>query len=117
MPAAGYMELGRPPELFCGFPRRREEGPTLYPVACSPQAWAAATPLALLQAVLGMHLDAVRNEIRFEQPHLPDSIQEVELGGLALGDSRGDVTLRRHDEGVVAHISKRGADARLVVVA
>ena len=43
--AASYMDLRRLPELYCGFQRGRERGPTLYPVACSPQAWAAGTPL------------------------------------------------------------------------
>ena len=38
--ASLYMDLHRLPELFCGFVRRASEGPTLYPVACSPQAWA-----------------------------------------------------------------------------
>ena len=60
---AAYMDLRRLPELFCGFKRRRRRGPTLYPVACSPQAWAAATPFALIQAALGLEFD-------FEQ--LPD---------------------------------------------
>jgi glycogen debranching enzyme len=43
--AATYDEFRRLPELFCGFSRRRKRGPTAYPVACSPQAWAAAAPL------------------------------------------------------------------------
>src|SRR5262249_15318247 len=55
--ATRHMELLRPPELFCGFSRRRNRGPTLYPVACSPQAWAAAAPLALLEACLGIRCD------------------------------------------------------------
>jgi len=38
--AASYMDLRRLPELYCGFQRGRQRGPTLYPVACSPQAWA-----------------------------------------------------------------------------
>src|SRR5262249_28281104 len=42
--AAEYMDFRRLPELFCGFQRSRARGPTLYPVACSPQAWSAATP-------------------------------------------------------------------------
>ncbi|MGO4305771.1 amylo-alpha-1,6-glucosidase [Cupriavidus sp. RAF12] len=46
--AATHIDLRRLPELFCGFVRRRNRGPTLYPVACSPQAWSAATPLSLL---------------------------------------------------------------------
>src|SRR5262249_24271707 len=52
--AATYMDLRRLPELFCGFQRRRGQGPTLYSVACSPQAWAAGTPFMLLQACLGL---------------------------------------------------------------
>ena len=56
--AATYMDLRRLPELFCGFPRRAR-GPTLYPVACSPQAWASATPFSLIEAALGMELDPV----------------------------------------------------------
>src|SRR4029077_14232186 len=42
--AATYMDLRQLPELFCGFRRERRRGPTLYPVACAPQAWASATP-------------------------------------------------------------------------
>ena len=51
--AATYMDLRRLPELFCGFQRGRGRGPTLYPVACAPQAWASATPFPLMQACLG----------------------------------------------------------------
>ena len=48
-----FVDLHRLPELFCGFPRRPGEGPTLYPVACAPQAWAAGAVFMLLQAALG----------------------------------------------------------------
>src|SRR5262249_12613354 len=37
--ASTFVDLHRLPELFCGFIRRPGEGPTLYPVACSPQTW------------------------------------------------------------------------------
>ena len=59
--AAAYMDLRRLPELYCGFQRGRERGPTLYPVACSPQAWAAGTPLLLLQSSLGLEFNPARN--------------------------------------------------------
>ena len=58
--AATYMDLRRLPELFCGFRRERHRGPTLYPVACAPQAWASATPFTLLEAALGLEFDAAR---------------------------------------------------------
>src|SRR5712664_3796563 len=56
--AALWMELTRLPELFCGLPRRAGEGPTLYPVACSPQAWSCAAVYLLLQAALGLRIQA-----------------------------------------------------------
>ena len=66
--AASYMDLRRLPELYCGFQRGRQRGPTLYPVACSPQAWAAGTPLMLLQSSLGLEFDQDRNEILLREP-------------------------------------------------
>ncbi len=52
--ASRFMSLNRLPELFCGFARRPAEKPTLYPMACAPQAWASASPFLLLQACLGL---------------------------------------------------------------
>lgn len=49
--AASYFG-GRLPELFCGFDRERYPEPVAYPASCSPQAWAAATPLSLLRTTL-----------------------------------------------------------------
>jgi glycogen debranching enzyme len=93
--AATYMELRRLPELFCGFKRQASRGPTLYPVACSPQAWASATPFTLLEASLGLEFDPDRNEIRLRNPRLPDFIDDVLLRNLQLGDARVDLRLRR----------------------
>ncbi len=103
--AASYMELRRLPELYCGFQRGRERGPTLYPVACSPQAWAAGTPLLLLQACLGLEFNPGRNEILLHKPQLPSFLDEVTLRNLRLGQSAVDLRLRRH-----------GTDASLEVV-
>lgn len=57
--AARWFEHGRVPELFCGFPRVPDHGPTAYPVACAPQAWAAGAPLQWLAALAGFEADAV----------------------------------------------------------
>ncbi|MET5020639.1 amylo-alpha-16-glucosidase, partial [Burkholderia pseudomallei] len=54
----------RLPVLFCGFPRRRGEPPTAYPVAGLPQAWAAGAPFMMLQACLGLSVVAARGEVR-----------------------------------------------------
>ena len=75
--AASYMDLRRLPELFCGFRRVPGKGPTFYPVACSPQAWASATPFAFLQACLGLSFDPAGERVRFRQPRLPDFLDQV----------------------------------------
>ena len=79
--------MRRLPELFCGFPRERAHGPTFYPVACSPQAWAAATPLSLLQSCLGLRFDTTRGSVAFDEPLLPDFLDEVTLRRLSLSPS------------------------------
>ncbi|HLJ21838.1 MAG TPA: amylo-alpha-1,6-glucosidase [Stellaceae bacterium] len=114
--ATKHMELLRPPELFCGFSRRRNRSPTLYPVACSPQAWAAAAPLALLEACLGLRCDYVRREIRFEQPMLPQDIGELRIRRLRLGEASVDVLLHRHASDVAVNVLARRGDVRVVVV-
>ena len=112
--AALYMELLRLPELFCGFVRRPRKGPTHYPVACSPQAWASAAPVALLQACLGLELDHGANEIRFRHPMLPPFLEEVALGNLALGDTTVDVVLRGRGSDVAVSVPRRTGDARVI---
>src|SRR4030095_7773949 len=69
--AASYMDLRRLPELFCGFQREKRRGPTLYPVACAPQARASATPVTLLEALLGLEFRPATNEIFLRNPQLP----------------------------------------------
>ena len=59
--ASTYVDLRRLPELLCGFPRKQNRGPTFYPVACAPQAWAAAAPLSLIQSCLGLTFDSARS--------------------------------------------------------
>jgi len=98
--AATYMDLRRLPELYCGFRREKGRGPTLYPVACAPQAWASATPFTLLEAALGLEFDARRGEIRLRNPRLPAFLNEVILRELKLGPSSVDLRVRRHGEDV-----------------
>lgn len=114
--AASYMDLRRLPELFCGFQRGRQRGPTLYPVACSPQAWAAGTPLMLLQASLGLEFDHDRNEILLRQPRLPSFLDEVMLRDLHLGQSVVDLMLRRHGNDVSIQVLRNEGRIRVAAV-
>ena len=113
--AAAHMDLRRLPELFCGTKRRREKGPVLYPVACAPQAWAAAAPFALLQASLGVEIDATRRLLSFRHPRLPASFDAMEITGLAVGDARLDLLLRRHRDGVTVNVLDRRGDVEIDV--
>ena len=107
--AASHMDLMRFPELFCGFGRRRGTAPTLYPVACAPQAWASAVPFALLEACLGIVCDHQRREICFHNPVLPRFLEEIRIGNLQLDGSSADLRLRRNGAGTeVAILSQRG---------
>ena len=115
--ASLFMDLHRLPELFCGFARRNPgEGPTLYPVACSPQAWASATAFYLLKACLGLSFRAESPHIRLLHPQLPRFIDRLQLTGLAVADSVVDVHLERHDGQVGVKVVRRTGDAQVSVV-
>ena len=111
-----YQDQKRLPELFCGFMRRRQRGPVSYPVACSPQAWAAAAPFAFLAACLGLEIDHGRNRIRFRNPVLPEFLDGISIYNLKLGDSRVDVRLQKHDDDVTVRVLRRTGDAQVAMV-
>jgi glycogen debranching enzyme len=114
--AATYMDQRRLPELFCGFQRQRGHGPTLYPVACSPQAWASATPFTLLEASLGLEFDPFACELRLRNPRLPEFLDEVVLHDLQLGSSSVDLRARRHRETVSLDTPRTSGNVRVSVV-
>jgi glycogen debranching enzyme len=117
--AAARLDLKRLPELFCGFPRRGGQGPTAYPVACSPQAWAAAAPIGLLGACLGLGFEPAARTVRLERPVLPAGLDRVALRGLSLGGARIDLSLRRAaGDSVAMSVSGRSSgDIGAVLVA
>jgi glycogen debranching enzyme len=102
MQAAAYMDQRRLPELFCGFPRRRSRGPTLYPVACSPQAWASGAVFQLLQSILGLEYDLPAKAIRLRNPTVPVSAGEITIRNFTLGDASISFTVRPHPNGTVS---------------
>ncbi len=102
MQAAAYMDQRRLPELFCGFPRRRSRGPTLYPVACSPQAWASGAVFQLVQASLGIEYNLPARAIRLRNPAVPMSAGRITVRNLRLGDAVISFTVRPHPKGAVS---------------
>jgi glycogen debranching enzyme len=109
------VELHRLPELFCGFVRRPGEGPTLYPVACSPQSWAVGSLFMLLEACLGLSIDAPARRITLARPILPDFLTELVLEDLTVGDARLSLVLRGHGEDVAASVVRRVGQIELLV--
>ncbi len=113
--ASLHMDLQRLPELFCGFRRRPGQGPTRYPVACAPQAWAAGAVFLLLQACLGLTIDGPSHQIRFVRPQLPLWLEWLELKGLSVGDAQVDLQLRRSRQDVAIEVSDKQGDAEIIV--
>ena len=98
MRAATYMEHRRIPELYCGFRRRPGRGPTLYPAACSPQAWAAGAPFLMLQAMLGLEFDHEARRVVLVNPCLPASAGRIIVRNLTLGDANIDFAVSQDGE-------------------
>jgi glycogen debranching enzyme len=104
------------PELFCGFSQGTGEGPVLYPVACAPQAWSAASVFLLLQACLGLEISAPQARISFVRPQLPPSLGELRIHNLKLAGAIVDLLLLRHADDVGVNVLRREGDVQIVVV-
>jgi glycogen debranching enzyme len=113
--ASLYFDQHRLPELFCGFPRRVGEGPTRYPVACSPQAWAAAAVFGMLQACLGLEVRASRPEVRLTAPRLPEFIQWMQVRHLRVGEQHVDLLLQRYRNNVGIEVTDKHGDMEVLV--
>ena len=112
--ASRWADLGRLPELFCGLDRRHGEGPTLYPVACSPQAWAAGAVFLLLQGCLGLSIHGASNRILFDRPFLPEGIPQLWIKGLRTSEGSVDVFVERQNDAVRVEITDQQGEIEVV---
>jgi glycogen debranching enzyme len=92
--AANFRDY-RLPELFAGFARTDYESPVPYPVACSPQAWAAGALPSMLTAGLGLVPNALERRLCISRPSLPRQVSRLGLRGLRVGDARIDLLFER----------------------
>jgi glycogen debranching enzyme len=113
--ASLHFDLRRMPELFCGFRPRPLEGPTHYPVACAPQAWAAGAVFLLIQACLGLEIDALRSRIVLDRPILPPSVERLVIRRLQVGAASVDLVLENHAHDVGVHLLDRDGDVGVVI--
>jgi glycogen debranching enzyme len=113
--ASGEFEFHRVPELFCGFHRRPGQGPTLYPLACSPQAWSAGAAFLMLQACLGITVDGARRRVRFERPLLPHFLDELRLENLGVGGASLDLRIQRNGDDVRVETIRQNGELEILV--
>ncbi|MGH9348257.1 MAG: amylo-alpha-1,6-glucosidase, partial [Vicinamibacterales bacterium] len=110
------VDLHRMPELICGFHRRKGEYPTLYPVACAPQAWAAGAVYLLLQASLGLSVDAAARRVSLSRAALPESIPSLEITNVRVGGAAVDLHLERHTHDVGVTVMRRTGEVDVVAL-
>ncbi len=106
----------RIPELFCGYDRAQYRVPVRYPVACSPQAWAAGSPLLLLRALLGLVPNAPKNELWVVRPQLPDWLRSITIENLRVGESAVDLRYERQGDHTLTDVVRIDGDLRVVFV-
>ena len=113
--AAQHFDDFRLPELFCGFDRDHSPVPVPYPVACSPQAWAAGSLFLFLETMLGLRPHADRRELELERPELPDWLQKVTITNLRVGDGAVDLLFHRWRGGTSAEVLRKSRDLDVTI--
>lgn len=113
--AALKMSQGRLPELFCGFRRRAGRAPILYPVACSPQAWASGAMLHMVSSLMGLEIDGALRTITLHSPRLPLRAGEIEVRNIRAGEGSADFILRRRDGIVTVEVIDCRGGAKVVM--
>ncbi len=112
---ATYMESERLPELFCGFSRRPGKAPTAYPVACSPQTWAAAAVFLLVKSCLGLTVEGATGRVVLTKPVLPPELDRLSITNLAVGDAIVDLNLFRQGQAVAVTVARQKGETEVVM--
>ena len=113
--AAQKFDEYRLPELFCGFDRDESPQPVPYPVACSPQAWAAGASFLFVETMLGLRAHAASNELELHHPNLPDWIGKITLTNLRIGDASVDLLFHRWRGTTSAEVLRKVGDLSVTI--
>jgi len=113
--ATVYFREARLPELFCGFDRDYSPLPVPYPVACSPQAWAAGSLFHMVSATLGMEPDARAGRLELRRPSLPDWLSDLRLRNLRVGNALVDLSFDRESDSISVEVLRRTGELDVVV--
>jgi glycogen debranching enzyme len=110
------VDAYRLPELICGFHRRVGEGPTLYPVACAPQAWSAGVVFQLIQACVRLSVDAERRQLSLDRPILPPFLDTLMIRKLSLPFGSVDLLFEQHAHNVGVTATRKDGDFEVRVI-
>ncbi|MFI5272354.1 MAG: glycogen debranching N-terminal domain-containing protein [Ktedonobacterales bacterium] len=113
--AATWFNHARLPEVFDGFSQSRYERPVNYPVACSPQAWAAGALPLMLQTALGLTPHALQRELHIRRPWLPAWLKDVTVRGLRICDAQVDLRYQREGDVTLVAVLKREGQVKVTV--
>ena len=114
--AAAAFPYLRLPELFSGAPRASQQSPVPYPVACRPQAFAAAALLQTTTAILGLAPDASANRLYLVKPRLPHWLESVRVSGLKVGEATVDLNYELRGSRTSIEVLNLDGDLDLVQV-
>jgi glycogen debranching enzyme len=114
--AAGARD-SRLPELYCGFDRSQRAAVVAYPVACIPQAWAAAAPFMVLQAMLGISADAPARALTVERPALPDWLDTIRLERLRVGGATVTLDFQRGEQATSFMLAEQTGELSVTMAA
>ena len=114
--ASMTVEAQRLPELFCGFHRRPGEGPTLYPVACSPQAWASGVVFQLVQSCMRLSVDARDRRLTINRPILPPFLTYIRFLNLELPFGDVDLFFEQHPLDVAVTVLRQRGEFEVRVI-
>jgi len=96
--AAGQIQ-GSLPELFCGFQREPTLGPVPYPVACHPQAWAAASIFSIFGSLLGLQIDSHDQRLVLDSPSIPVWLDWLQIDNIQVAGNAVSLMARRPASG------------------
>ena len=114
--ASAAVDSHRLPELFCGFHRRPGEGPTLYPVACAPQAWASGVVFHLIQACTRLALDVDNHRLSIERPVMPPFLTFIRMLDVELPFGRVDLLFEQHPLDVAVTVLRKTGDFDIRII-
>ncbi len=106
----------RLPETFAGYERDYAPGPVRYPVACSPQAWAAGSIPFMLQAALGIQPDGLNQRLTIVRPSLPDWLNWVNVRGLRIAGGLVDLRYERSGENTLVTVTSKDGPISVNVI-